>query len=127
MTLGTKANYFGFFTGSLDSYNLVQFFLGATQVDQFTGTDINAIAFGGVPTGDRTQSAYVNYFSTNPGGQQVLFDRIVYSSSQNAFETDNHAFGVQRIPVPEPGSLALLGLGAVGLFASRRRKSVAAK
>ena len=126
IALDQQANYFGFFTGSLDSYNLVEFYLNNIMVDAFTGTQINQVAFPGAATnGDRSRSAYVNYFPTS-GGTQVFFDRVVYSSTSNAFETDNHTFG-QTTPdqlgsVPEPGSFALLGIAGFAFLASRRRQ-----
>ena len=121
ITLAANANYFGFYAGSLDSYNTVQFFNGATMVDQFTGTQINAVAFPTQPTdGDQTEANYIDYFL--PTGS--FYNRIVYSSSSNAFETDNHAFGLASpTVVPEPSSVALLGLGALALVARRRKQS----
>jgi hypothetical protein len=126
ISLNQQANYFGFFTGSLDSYNLVQFYLSDIMVDAFTGTQINEVAFPGAATnGDQSKSTYVNYFPT-AGTTQVFFDRIVYSSSSNAFETDNHTFGrstpEQLGSVPEPGSVALLGIAGLAFFANRRRQ-----
>ena len=126
IALAQKANYFGFFTGSLDGHNLVQFYLNNAVVDAFTGTQINQVAFPGAATnGDRSRSTYVNYFPTS-GTTQVFFDKVVYSSSDNAFETDNHTFG-QATPeqlgrVPEPGLIALLGIAGFALLASRRRQ-----
>lgn len=116
--LGTAANYFGFYAGSLDSFNMVQFFAGNSMVDQFSGTQINAVAFPGDPTnGNQAAAQYIDYFTS------TLYDRIVYSSTSNAFETDSHAFGIASPRgVPEPSSVALLGLGVVAL-AARRRKS----
>jgi hypothetical protein len=127
ITLDKQANYFGFFTGSLDSYNSVQFYLNNVMVDSFTGTQINAVAFPGSATnGNQAASAYINYFPTL-GSAQTSFDRVVYSSSSNAFETDNHTFGLTtpaQLSVPEPGSIALLGIAGIALLASRvaRRK-----
>ena len=110
-------NYFGFFAGSLDTFNTVQFFLGAVMVDSFTGSQINAVAFPGQATdGDQGDAQFIDYFPTSG------YNRVVFSSSANAFETDSHAFGVASIP--EPTSVALLGLGALALVA-RRRKSKA--
>ena len=120
ISLATSANYFGFYAGSLDAFNMVQFFLDGAMVDQFTGTEINAVAFPGTATnGNQAAAQYIDYFTN------TLFNSIVYSSSSNAFETDNHAFGIAspRV-VPEPSSIALLGLGAIG-FVARRRKAKA--
>ena len=116
---GLSANYFGFFGGSLDTYNLVQFYLNGTLVDSFTGTQINAVAFpGSQTTGNEALAQYIDYF-TSPG---VFYNSVVISSTSDAFELDNLAIG-RSTPLPEPGSVALLGLGAIGLLAARRRKA----
>lgn len=120
MTLTEQANYFGFYAGSLDTYNEVSFYLGGSLVDSFTGTQINAVAFPGTgATGNQNLAAYINYYTTDA----VQFDRVVFSSSQNAFETDNHSFAMATPPgqVPLPGTVALLGAGMLGLGALRRR------
>ena len=124
ITLNSKKNYFGFLTGSLDTYNLVQFYQGGSLVDSFTGTDINNKAFPNTATnGNTSVSTYVNYFPTI-GANQTFFDKVVYSSSGDAFETDNHSFGVAAapVPVPEPASSALIMLAGLVLFASHQRK-----
>ena len=133
-TLLTQANYFGFFTGVMNSSDLVQFFLGNVLVDFFTGDDINAVAFPNNNLLAPAPSAFINYFPTlnnflanrngpNSGTQQAFYDRIVFSTSQNSLETDNHAFGVVAFQTPEPGSVALLGLGALALLTGRRRRT----
>lgn len=127
VNLGAPASYFGFYAGSLDTENLVQFFMGGVLVDSFNGAQINAVAFPGESTiGNQAQAQYIDYF---PGvfvaGRFVpaLFDRVRIASSGDSFETDNHAFGLAApLVIPEPGALPLFGLGALLMFAFMRRK-----
>lgn len=100
------ANYFGVLWGSADDYNTLQLFKGSTLVGTVPGTPIE-----NTPPGSGRGTYYVNIFSDTP------FDRVVFSSSEFAFEFDNVAFAV----VPEPAALGLFGLAVAGLAALRRR------
>lgn len=139
-TLPTGINYFGFWLSALDQGNTVSFYNGATQVYQFTPTDlINLIgacpdasngycgnptlAFQGQVSGQ--PFAFVNFFD-----QEGSFDRIVFAENPAAggYESDNHTVGyvtgnsgILVTPVPEPASLALLGLGLASLALVRHR------
>ncbi len=113
LTLPGTESYFGLLWGSVDSYNSLQFYSGATLVGTVTGTDVVAGA-----NGDQGVNGtyYVNILST------LGFDRVVALSTSYAFEFDNVAFNPTdpNNPVPEPLTLGLLGLGILGLGAVRK-------
>lgn len=113
---GGSYNYFGFLAGSLDPFNAVSFYRVTNGIESLvysaTGTQLAAAA--NLPaTGNQGQSIY---WEINLGND--FFNQIRLSSTSNAFETDNHAFGV----IPAPGGLLLLGIGALGLAGCLRRK-----
>jgi MYXO-CTERM domain-containing protein len=118
LNLPSPQMYMGLLWGSVDLYNTLQFFSGATLVGTLTGGDVNAFA-----NGDQGAlgTFYVNINST------LSFDRVVASSTQYAFEFDNVALNPTPVSgpaaTPEPASLVLWTVaGLAGLAAIRRRK-----
>ena len=111
---GKKFDYLGLYWGSIDTYNSIAFYNDNTLVTTITGTQV--LASNGVP-GDQSGSGsnrYVNiYFSANE-----VFNKVTFISNGVAFELDNVAFR----EAPEPGALALFGVGLLGTALVRRRR-----
>jgi hypothetical protein len=111
---GGAPNYLGIYYGSIDNYNdliftgtngVITTVTGQSLIDLFNGT-----------SGDQVSNAtnvYVNLFFA-PGEQ---FRSFTFETRGIAFEMDNVVVGY----VPEPGSIALLGLGLAALGVTRRR------
>lgn len=113
LTFSAMQHYLGMLWGSVDTYNSLEFFLGATSVGLLTGADITASANG-------NQGAMGTFYANITSS--LGFDRVVASSSQYAFEFDNVAYSpAPSSDVPEPAALGLLGLGLLGLGVRRRQ------
>ncbi len=105
--------YLGLLWGSIDNYNTIAFYDGSTLLGSFTGNQILAGANGDQGVNG---TLYMNFNS------DTQFNRVVFSSTQYAFEFDNVAYNETRVPAPEPISLSLFGAGLAGVGALRRRR-----
>jgi hypothetical protein len=114
-------NYLGLYYGSIDTYNDLIFFNRAGNViTTVTGASLIS-RFNGISGNQSADSSniYVNLFFT-PSEEFTSFN---FRTTGRAFEMDNLVVGFQVSQVPEPGSLALLGLGLAAVGIARRRKA----
>ena len=119
-TPGGTHNYFGLYWGSMDSYNTLTFFNGATQLAAFSGNDIWDDPNIGNANGARTWGYRIYY---DFGGANVT--SIAFESTQNAFEFDGLGGTVGVVPEPATWAMMIMGFGAAGAMLRRRRTAIA--
>ncbi len=124
---GTKVSYLGLYYGSIDTYNNIAFYNGNTLItggggylDDGVITGAEVLAARGGFTGNQTDdgsNVYVNFFF-NPNETFTAFE---FRTTDIAFEVDNVVTGLTIRDIPEPASIALIGLGLLGLAGMRRK------
>lgn len=104
----TSERYLGLLWGSVDSYNIITFYMGSTEVETFGGGAVSAAAGSGNCSGGNQGVIGTCYVNIN---LSTAFDRVVMTSSQYAFEFDNVAFSAHGLSVPEPAEIGLFLFG----------------
>lgn len=112
-------SYFGFYWGSVDSYNSVAVYNGSQLLATFTGADVPGATADGTQSGD-ANNVYVNLLANLGTGE--TFTSIVLSSTQPAFEVGNFSYKVANVPEPT-ATLGLLAFGVVSAGSLMKRKS----
>jgi hypothetical protein len=122
-TLSLESDYtkFGFYWGSIDSYNSVTFFNDGVQVFSLSGGGVPGANPSANNSNAATRNRYVNFdFS---GGS--MFDQVVFSTTFRTFEVDNLALA-GHAPELSTWAMMLVGFAGVGFVAYRRSRRAAA-
>ena len=110
---------FGFYWGSIDTYNTISFYDGKTLVASYTG---GTLPFTVSPFGDQGAPGSNQYVTFS----NLLFDSVVFQSTTNSFEFDNinsTANGLtQAVPEASTWAMMILGFLGIGLVAYRRKQ-----
>lgn len=107
-----------FYLGSLDDYNTISFYSGATLIQSFTGTDLTIPdpANGDQASGNTNR----RYFFTFGAADNV--NRVVFNTTIPAFEFDDIAAAVSGVPEPSTWAMMILGFGLVGFMLRNGRR-----
>jgi hypothetical protein len=110
--LTSAINSFDFMWGSVDDYNIIEFYFDGGWVDSLMGDDAQ---LDSAPKGVEWINASVS--------SVFLFDEVRFISGSNAFEYAN----VQLSAVPLPAALPLYGAGiaVLGFMGWRKRRKAA--
>ena len=110
---------FGLYWGSIDAYNTIKFFDGATLVGSFTGSS-GSLGFNTTPNGNETSTNSNRYVTFS----NLVFNSVVLGSvGQNSFEFDNvSSAAVSAVPEVSTWMMMILGFFGVGFTAYRRKR-----
>ncbi|NDJ21385.1 PEP-CTERM sorting domain-containing protein [Nostoc sp. B(2019)] len=114
-------DYFGFYWGSIDTYNFVDVYSGGVLLKTFNGADVPDAPANGEQSGS-TNNVYINLLADTSKGE--TFDKVVLRSTGRAFETDNHSYRLASVP-ESSSTLGLLAFGVLsaGSFVKRKSKT----
>lgn len=121
LTSAQSLSSLSFYLGSLDTYNTLSFYSGDTLVQSFTGTQLTIPdpANGNQASGNTNR----RYFFTFGAADNV--NKVVFNTTQPAFEFDNIAAAISGVPEPSTWAMMILGFGLVGFSLRNSRRPVA--
>ncbi len=116
--LGRQLTSLSFYLGSLDDYNTISFYSGATLIGSYTGDQLTIPdpADGDQASGNTNR----RYFFTFGAADNV--NRVVFNTTEPSFEFDDIAAAVSGVPEPSTWAMMILGFGLVGFMLRNGRR-----
>ena len=114
LALSPALRALSFYWGSIDDYNTVSFYNGASLVSSFTGAQVPPAPADG-SQGNVLNTRRVNF---NFGNDKIT--SVLFSSGQNSFELDTIAGSA--VPEPQAWVMLIIGFGLVGANVRRRNR-----
>lgn len=121
LTSASSLSSLSFYLGSLDTFNTLSFYSGDTLIQAFTGSQLTIPdpANGNQASGNTNR----RYFFTFGAADNV--NKVVFNTTQPAFEFDNIAAAISSVPEPSTWAMMILGFGLVGFSLRNNRRQVA--
>jgi hypothetical protein len=114
ITYSSTEDRFGLYWGSVDLYNTIDFYLGATLIASINGSNVTQLTDNGCQT-----SFGCNGYVVISG---LSFNQVVLGSAANyAFEIDNIGAAA---PEPATWAMMLIGFAVVGFTSYRRSRKI---
>lgn len=114
---GIQLKSLSFYLGSLDDYNTISFYSGATLIRAITGVELTPTPDGNQTDGD-TNRRYFFTFGAADNVNRVVFD----TNNEPSFEFDNIAASISGVPEPSTWAMMILGFGLVGFMLRNGRR-----
>lgn len=122
-TSASSLSSLSFYLGSLDNFNTLSFYNGDTLIQSFTGSQLTIPdpANGDKASGNTNR----RYFFTFGAADNV--NKVVFNTTQPAFEFDNIAAAISGVPEPSTWAMMMLGFGLMGFSLRNNRRQIARK
>jgi hypothetical protein len=120
LTFATAQAYLGLLWGSVGAGDQIQFYNGGTLVSTVTGAMVQTSSLYNGANGAQGIGGSL-YTLINLNGGSFTSVVLTEQGGTPSFELGGFQYAATNVTVPEPASIAVLGMGLIGLAFMRRR------